>query len=203
MGRIRTHTNPFNYHKKLEPIDFAEMIPVYTGKLQVEIGFGRGVFIRSYAKDHPETAIVGMDIRKSVAELLQVRLKKEKIENVGAIHTSGQRCIEDLFEDDQIERIFVFHPDPWLKKRHHNRRVLSPEFLKDLRPKLTIGARLYLTTDVRELWDDLSENILASGFFKEVEEPEFWDAYYQSHWDTFSKKDGRTISKGVFELIDV
>ena len=200
MGRIRTHTNPFNFYKKLDPVDFDEVFPNYSGTIDMEIGFGRGVFVRSYAKNNPNKSILAMDIRKSVVDLLNERLEKEGIENVYLVHSTGERCVEDLIGEEGIENIFVFHPDPWIKKRHHKRRLINKEFLEILKTKTKPKGRLYLSTDVESLWESMNEQIEQVNFLKKIEDGNFWTTYYQTHWHEFSEKNGRSLFKGVFEF---
>jgi tRNA G46 methylase TrmB len=49
--RVRTHTNPFNYYQRLQPIDWSSLWSEFDGTLDFEIGFGRGVFFVIGAKN--------------------------------------------------------------------------------------------------------------------------------------------------------
>ena len=125
MARVRNHTNPFNYHETMEPIDFKSIFKDFNGKLELEIGFGRGVFLREYATRYPNRHIIGIDVRKQIADILKERTPKEAYPNLYICHGSGQRLIEDTIPDGSLERVFIFHPDPWFKAKHHKRRIIN------------------------------------------------------------------------------
>jgi tRNA (guanine-N7-)-methyltransferase len=189
--RVRTHTNPFNYYQRLAKIDFAQVFSDYKQELDLEIGFGRGVFMRSYAKKNPDRKIVGVEIRNSILEILAQRLEEEEIRNVFLFHGNGQIFLQDAVEDHTIANIFIFHPDPWFKTRHHKRRLIKEDFLQILEKKLKEDGRLYLSTDVKELWGDMQAVLAANSNFVRIEDENFWRSYEQTHWQKFTVEDKR------------
>ena len=168
--RIRTHTNPFNINQRLKRLDLAEQFKNPAQPLDLEIGFGRGLFLRQYAQQHPERNIIGVDVRKQIVEVLHERLEKLGLENTCILHTRGEICLEDSLEDQSLERVFVFHPDPWFKKKHHKRRVVNPSFLDLVAKKMVPGGRLYLSTDVTLLWEEMESVCHAHPSFESVED---------------------------------
>lgn len=198
--RIRTHTNPFHYFTRMKPVDFPTLFKHYSGKFDFEVGFGRGLFIRHYAAMFPERNIVGVEVRKSPVELLKSKLNEAENEHVYLIHGNAQICLEDMIPSESLERVFIFHPDPWFKKRHHKRRVVNPQFLESLIPKLAPNAKLYISTDVEPLWADMQETMSQHTRFKAIEDPEFWELCYKTNWQAFSDRDRRTTYFGTFQL---
>jgi tRNA (guanine-N7-)-methyltransferase len=99
-----------------------------------------------------------------------------------------------------LDRVFVFHPDPWFKKRHHKRRVINESFLSLLKPKLTANAVLYVSTDVEPLWEAMMESIEASQLFTPYQDPAFWENSYHTHWQQFSQRENRTSFTGAFKI---
>ena len=174
-------------------------IPLY---LDLEIGFGRGVFLRNYAQCFENRSIIGIDVRSQIVDVLNERLIKESIHNVALVHCNGSIFLEDSLPDHCLDRVFVFHPDPWLKKRHHKRRVIQHSLLDVMAKKLKIGGRLYLTTDVMLLGEEMAAICEAHPDFSNVEDTNFWAHYYQSHWDRFSIEDKRSLFKAVYEKND-
>jgi len=197
--RIRTHTNPFNYFRRLEPLDLSTIFPKNSDQIEIEVGFGRGVFLRHYATLFPERNILGIEVRKSPVTILQKRILPLGLQNTHLIHGNAHIVLEDCIKTPCINALFIFHPDPWFKKRHHKRRVVNPKFLTMLQPKLRPKAKLYISTDVPPLFDAMIETIDATNTFKKIEDKEFWERIYHSHWNTWSKKDNRTINTATFE----
>jgi len=191
MPRVRTHTNPFNLHKRLEKIDLFKIFPKFSGKIDLEIGFGRGVFLRNYANENPNKFIIGVEVRKQIVNILQKRLTKEASTNVYLVHSSATILLEDIIKESSIETVFIFHPDPWFKKRHHKRRVINTSLLSLLEKKLTPNGKIYLSTDIKELDDDMSNIFKKHPKFKKLSSPDFWNNTYKTHWNIFSIKDDR------------
>ncbi|MCP4050754.1 MAG: tRNA (guanosine(46)-N7)-methyltransferase TrmB [bacterium] len=198
--RIRTHTNPFNCNNRLEKVDFFEVFNNYKGKLDLEIGFGRGVFIRNYARKHPDKCIIGAEIRKQIVQVLDQRIKKEEIENIYIVNSTGEICMEDIIDDGIIENLFIFHPDPWFKKKHNKRRIINQSFLDLTVKKLSKEGKLYISTDVKELWDYINEEITRHGKLNYLDKSSFFENYYETHWADFSQKDSRDVFYGAFTL---
>jgi tRNA (guanine-N7-)-methyltransferase len=201
MSRIRTHTNPFNYYKRLEKLDLTDIFKNYSGKIDFEIGFGRGQFILNYGASNPDRLIIGVEVRKNITLEVQEQLNKLDLPNVHLIHGHGQILLEDGFQAPLIENCFVFHPDPWFKKRHQKRRVINPIFLQTIHSRMLPTGKLYLSTDVPILWEGMLETIQESNLFTEIEDPEFWEKHYTTNWSNWSITDKRKAHTGTFKKI--
>jgi tRNA (guanine-N7-)-methyltransferase len=175
----------------MSPIDLSSVLPNYTDSLDVEVGFGQGLFIEEYALRHPERQLIGIEVRTKVVEAVQERLKKTALANVHLIHGNGEIVIPDVLPDRSISRLFIFHPDPWFKKRHHNRRILRTHFLDAIRPKLKPGCHMYLSTDVASLFSEMTELLDSSAEWKATEDLLFWEENYRTNWQLMSEKDHR------------
>lgn len=198
-NRIRTHTNPFNFYQRLKPLNIDSVFEEVPKHLDFEVGFGRGRFLRDYASLFPDRGIIGAEVRKKAVELLEARLIDEMIHNAHLIHGSAEIILEDCFSAPIFEKIFIFHPDPWLKKSHYKRRIVQPEFLRLIAKRLLPKGRLYVSTDVESLWGFMNSSILDSRVFTPVED-EFWVSHYKTHWKNFSDSDDRTSYFQAFEL---
>ena len=189
--RVRTHTNPFNFHKKMDPLDFSERFENFSGKLDLEIGFGKGGFLQHWASLNPQRHIIGAEIRQAIVDQVKKSVEKKNLKNIHLLHNSAERILEDIIPDHSLEHVFVFHPDPWLKKSHHKRRFIRENIIDLLLKKMRTCAKLYISTDVASLWNDIKETLDLSPL-KGIEDPTFWQEVYTSHWDAFSIKDKRT-----------
>ncbi len=195
--RAHTHTNPYSFYEKLDGITLQTLLPTCQSTLDLEIGSGTGLFLRHYAAANPNRHILGVEVRKKLADLVNTRLAADGLSNAALVWASAERLLTDVIADSSIDNVFVFHPDPWFKKRHHNRRVVRPEFLNLLRPKLSPSASLYLSTDVTILWEEMTTTLRDCGW-TEVSDPGFWKAHYRTHWQRFTVTDDRPQHIGVF-----
>ncbi len=200
--RVRTHVNPLSYIERMPKIDYFATLKRLEF-LDFEIGFGRGIFLKNYAINNPARNIIGIEIRKPLVEELQALVQKDALENLYLVHGKAETCLEDTIDDKTLDRIFLFHPDPWLKRNHHKRRVIQPKFLELLQQKLKDNGKIFISTDVEELWEDMQNCILknpTTNFKKSLAE-DFWQNEYMTDWDIFSRRTNRKIFYGTFGLV--
>ena len=107
------------------------------------------------------------------------------------VHGAAKNGLEGSLKDCKIETVFIFHPDPWFKKKHHKRRLVNKPFIKALMPLLVEGANVYILTDVEALFCDIKEVFDTFPAFKKTTSL-FWEGPYESHWSSFSKEDNRS-----------
>lgn len=196
--RIRTHTNPLNFHQEIIPSNYNDIIEKLPSRIDVEIGFGRGVFIRNYAKQHTNRTILGIEVRKQMVALLQERLTANAITNAHLIWGNGEHIINGLIQPQQIENLFIFHPDPWFKKKHHKRRVITDQFISIIKEKLAPNGSIHISTDVSELFDDMCEKLASADWLIPKYNHPFWTNSYQTHWDSFSERDNRKTHAATY-----
>ena len=112
----------------------------------MEIGFGGGEHLAAQAATHPEAGIIGCEpYLNGVASLLR-HVEDESIGNV-RIWPEDARVLVPRLPEASIDRLFVLFPDPWPKRRHHFRRLLSAEGLAELARVLADGGELRIATD--------------------------------------------------------
>lgn len=197
--RVRNHTNPFQCLQKYGLIDWDETFGSPTESFDLEIGVGRGVFIRNYAKRYPERKIVGVEVRKVLVESLNEAIQSQDYQNIRMYYGNGVTFLEDSIQGEILDRVFVFHPDPWPKLSHHKRRVVQPTFLKLIFEKMKPNGRLYFSTDNAALWQDTYPILKESPYFVEIKDDSFWKQDYTSHWHQFSVRDHRNIYQSTWE----
>ena len=81
-----------------------------------------------------------------VAKLLS-EIEDRGLENI-RIHFGDARPLIEALPDASLSRLFVLHPDPWPKKRHHKRRMISPWFLAEAARLLRPGGELRVASDI-------------------------------------------------------
>lgn len=123
----------------------------------LEIGFGNGASLAEMAKNQPEQDFIGIEVhRPGVGQLLKA-IQTEELSNVRVACTDAVELIKHRIADQSLDRIQIYFPDPWHKKRHHKRRIIQPHFVNVLADKLKHGGHLHLATD----WQDYAEQMLS------------------------------------------
>jgi len=118
----------------------------------MEIGFGNGDFLVHLAERHPEWTLIGVEIylpgvAKAVGRLEDAGF----IERTRITQLPAQFVLTKQVRENQLDGIFINHPDPWPKARHHKRRIIQKEFAKLLVSRLKPGGFIKLASDVEEL----------------------------------------------------
>ncbi|MAF08098.1 MAG: tRNA (guanosine(46)-N7)-methyltransferase TrmB [Acidiferrobacteraceae bacterium] len=126
-----------------------------NGRVTLEIGFGDGEALLALAKQSPQGRFIGIDPHRPGAGRLLLQLEREEVENVRLIIGDAAELVPSI-ESKSLTQILVLFPDPWPKKRHHKRRLLTPEFLRILGEKLQPQGGLHIATD----WHEYAEEIL-------------------------------------------
>lgn len=125
--------------------------------LTLEIGFGNGAALARMAEQEPETGFIGIEVYRPGIGHLLLALEERGLENVRIICADAVEVIRGYLPDDSLDRVHLFFPDPWPKKRHHKRRIVQPDFLQLLAGRLKTGGILHMATD----WEDYAEHMLA------------------------------------------
>ncbi|MEZ6194146.1 MAG: tRNA (guanosine(46)-N7)-methyltransferase TrmB [Planctomycetota bacterium] len=115
--------------------------------LTLEIGFGNGAFLADQALRHPERDHLGIEIAWGSVDFLLRRAWREDLHNLRILRLDARFVLESLLPANAFERVWVNHPDPWPKERHHGRRLIQRPFLEALQAVMAPGARLTIATD--------------------------------------------------------
>lgn len=127
-----------------------------SAPVTLEIGFGNGDTLLAMAQASPETDFIGIEVhRPGVGRLLQA-LEDRHINNVRVMCDDAVEILQRCLPDHCLQRVLLFFPDPWHKKRHHKRRIVQPEFVELLAKKLQHGGILHMATD----WENYAQHML-------------------------------------------
>lgn len=120
--------------------------------VHIEIGMGKGKFIHTMAKEHPDINYVGIEKYSSVLLRAIQKMEREELSNLKFLRMDAED-ITGVFGSGEVERIYLNFSDPWPKDRHARRRLPSREFLSRYDVILKKDGHLEFKTDNRELFD--------------------------------------------------
>lgn len=112
----------------------------------LEIGFGLGDALLEMARRHPENNYLGFEVYLPGVGQLLLGLSERGVTNV-RIDRRNAMEVMDLLPAGSLERVSLFFPDPWPKKRHQKRRLVQPPFVAKLRRVLAPGGNFHAATD--------------------------------------------------------
>lgn len=133
--------------------------------LIVEIGFGMGDSLLAMAKAEPDKNFIGAEVHPPGVGRLINCAGKSDVKNLRVYMADALDVLEDCIPDGTIDRLQLFFPDPWHKKKHNKRRIVQLQFLELVRRKLKAGGILHMATDWREYAEYMMEVMCqAEGF---------------------------------------
>lgn len=118
----------------------------------LEIGSGKGQFIAGMGRQHPEVNFIGLEFVKSVIVGAVKKVMEADTENVRMVNENA-KDLRELFEDDEVDHIYLNFSDPWPKNKHEKRRLTYRTFLEQYEAVLKPGGQVTLKTDNRGLFE--------------------------------------------------
>ena len=118
-----------------------------AGRRIIEIGFGMGDSLLQMAKAEPGAQFVGIEVHRPGVGRLLAQLLSGEIRNLRVYADDAVEVMEQCFSPNTLDAIHIFFPDPWHKKRHHKRRLIQPNLVRDLAMLLRADGYLHLATD--------------------------------------------------------
>ncbi|NHU85026.1 tRNA (guanosine(46)-N7)-methyltransferase TrmB [Kocuria sp. JC486] len=139
-----------------------------TAPLVVEIGSGLGEAMAHRAAEVPEHDFLAVEVyTPGLADLL-IKTAANGAQNVRAVQANAPEALEHFLKPNSVDELWVFFPDPWHKKKHHKRRLVSPAFVDQVANVLKTGATWRLATDWQEYAVQMREVIEADGRFENL-----------------------------------
>jgi len=158
-----------------------------TAPLEIEVGSGKGLFLRTAAAVQPDRNFLGIEVVRKYAEFTAAALAKLNLSNALIVSGDALRIFRELIPNDSLAAVHVYFPDPWWKQRHRKRRVMRESFLRDVERTLMPGGSLHFWTDVEEYFQTTLELLptctTLQGPLPVPETPAEHDMAYRTHFE--------------------
>lgn len=146
------------------PISLAALWP-HTAEWELEIGFGRGMFLFERARAASHAGILGLEIKRKWAYRVGERAQQLGLHNVRVYAADARDVLTRLTPEASLSRVFMHFPDPWWKKRHAKRQLRGPDTFQHVARMLRSGGEFFIQTDVEERAEMFLEDLRAQGSF--------------------------------------
>ena len=130
-------------------------------KLIADVGFGSGESLLFMANKYQEANFVGIEVYSSGIGSALNQIQKNKLTNLKIIEADVFQLLETNIADDTFDGIVFLYPDPWPKRKHHKRRLLSEVFLSLLYDKVTTNGLVFCKTDWENYYYQIKEGFSA------------------------------------------
>jgi tRNA (guanine-N7-)-methyltransferase len=164
-------------------------------ELWLEIGFGGGEHLIAQALAHPDIGLIGCEpFINGVAKAL-AGIERHRLGNV-RLQTDDARVLIAAMPAATLSHIFILYPDPWPKRRHRKRRVISNETVADLARVAKPGATVRFATDIDDYAGWTLSRFLASPHFRWLAESANdwrrpWDDWTPTRYEAKARAAGR------------
>ena len=173
-----------------EPIDPAAVWG-REAPLVVEIGSGQGHAIVHAASSHPEWDFLAIEVFKAGLARTMLDAERAGARNLRLVEANAPEVLEHLLPEASVSELWVFFPDPWHKKKHTKRRLVTPEFAALAARALRDGGMLRLATDWEDYALQMRDVLNGADAFEKAFEGEWADRYEGRVLTAFERKGAR------------
>ncbi|MEE9309626.1 MAG: tRNA (guanosine(46)-N7)-methyltransferase TrmB [Cocleimonas sp.] len=166
----------------------------------LEIGFGDGVSLAEMAQSAPEKDFIGVEVhRPGVGRLLHL-INEQALTNVRVMDDDAVEIIKNRIPEQSLDRVQLFFPDPWHKKRHNKRRIVQPDFVSLIASRLKAGGVFHLATDWEPYAEHMAEVMEASSEFTSQGDSPYAPKPDSRPTTKFERR-GLKLGHGVWDLL--
>jgi tRNA (guanine-N7-)-methyltransferase len=137
-----------------EPLDLRSVFG-RSAPVTLEIGFGNGAALLALAAAAPGEDFLGIEVHDPGVGHCLLGIDRAALTNVRLIRHDAVPVLEHQLTNASLQRVLLYFPDPWPKKRHHKRRIVQAAFVELLARRLAPGGRFEVATD----WPPYAEHI--------------------------------------------
>ncbi len=181
-------------------VDFREIFG-RSAPVILEIGFGNGDALVEMAQSHPQWDFVGIEVHPPGVGHLLLNLEQKGIANVRVFCTDAIGVLETGIGDGTLDKVCLYFPDPWPKKKHHKRRILQPGFIGQVAKKLKSGGIFHFATDWQDYADEALDKLEHSGYFENTAGEGSFSVRPRDRPLTKFERRGRKLNHGIWDLI--
>jgi len=146
------------------PADAREIFAPAVDDLRLEIGFGGGEHLAAEAQSFATTGFIGCEPYVNGMAKILAQIEAANIGNIRLFAGDAAELLAWL-PKASLSRIDLIHPDPWPKRRHHRRRIVTLEFLDSIHAALEENSLFHIATDHLDYFRKIEETARSTSGF--------------------------------------
>ncbi|ALP51673.1 tRNA (guanine-N7)-methyltransferase [Candidatus Tenderia electrophaga] len=167
----------------------------------LEIGFGMGDALAEMALNHPEQDYLGIEVHRPGVGRLLDKLAAQGSSNVRIFCHDAVEVLQRQIPDNSLDKVLLFFPDPWHKKRHHKRRIVRPAYVELIRTKLKSSGVFHMATDWQEYAEWMMTVMSAAAGFGNLAGAGTYSEKPDYRPETKFERRGQRLGHGVWDLL--
>ncbi len=169
----------------------------HPAPLELEIGSGKGKFLLYRAQAHPDINFVGFDYVWKYLKKGHEKQKKRDVGNLRFFKAEANDVINSYVATESLTVCHIYFPDPWHKKRHHKRRLLTADFFTRLHDRVKSGGLVELASDNADYVAMFRESIMETkslwSDIREAKNERLFDPEYKTNFELKYEQEGRDL----------
>ena len=142
---------PENYFQLLDLASvFSRAAP-----LEIDLGCGDGSFLVELAKQKPQHNFLGIERIRGRAHSACRKIARENLGNARILRIENSYAVAYLLPPNSVSIFYLLFPDPWPKRRHQRRRIVTEEFLGAIHRALVPDGSFVIATDEGEYFEEI------------------------------------------------
>jgi tRNA (guanine-N7-)-methyltransferase len=154
------------------PLDF-ESIYGRTAAVEVDLGCGDGLFLAALATENADRDFLGVERLRGRIRSACRKIERNGLTNARVMQFEIPYVVEHLLPPNSVAAFHLMFPDPWPKRRHASRRVISENLLVSLYQALRGNGTVRIATDESEYFRQITQLALRSPLFAVNPDPDW------------------------------
>jgi tRNA (guanine-N7-)-methyltransferase len=168
-GTSGSTSGPYETPVQALIVEEARSLPSFTeifgnaNPVEVEIGCGKAKFLMARAAEFPHINFLGIDYVWKWMRFAVERTERRSLENIKFLRADAREAVEHGLAKATVSIFHIYFPDPWPKRRHRKRRIVTADFLRALYERLTDVGLIEMATDDRDYYLQMQGAAVQSG----------------------------------------
>ena len=172
-----------------------------SGPKVLEIGFGMGDSLVEMAVAEPETDFIGIEVHPPGVGTIMNNARLQELSNLRIYLADANDVLDECFTEQSIDRLQLYFPDPWHKKKHNKRRIVQSDFVHKVRQKLRTDGILHMATDWQHYAEQMLETLSEAEGFENCAGAGAYSERPEYRPLTKFEKRGQRLGHGVWDLL--
>lgn len=190
--------------RPLDPIPWSAIFET-DRPVEIEVGFGKGLFLTNSGVARPDTNFFGIEIVRKYQLYATERIALRNLPNVRTCCADAKRILREVVVPESVAVVHVFFPDPWWKTKHKKRLLFTHEFADMVLHVLKMGGVLHFVTDVQDYFEMVTELLAGIPAFALLDPPAEnnpeHDMDYLTNFERKFRREGRPIHRSRYRKV--